>query len=61
MDVGLLRQRGVEVDAKNSLNPDESGNKDGAWDGPVGRDDRMGSECQTSIQLPSEFRAWRVI
>ena len=46
MDVCFLRKRSVEVDAKNFLNTDESGNEDWAWDGPVGGDDRMGLECR---------------
>ena len=44
MDIGLLRQRCVEIDPKDFFNPDESGYEDWARDGPVSRDDRMGSE-----------------
>ena len=55
MDVGLLRKGGVEVDAKNLLNSDESGNEDWAWDGPVGGNDGMGSECDTPFSFGRGF------
>ena len=56
MDVGLLRKEGVEVDAKNLLDPDESSNEDWARDGPFGRNNGMGPEFQTRSLVPSNSR-----
>jgi hypothetical protein len=53
--VGFLRKGGVEVDPKNLLNPDEGGDKDWAWDGPVGGDDGMRLECGTPFGFGSDF------
>ena len=59
MDVGLLRKEGVEVDAKNLLDPDESSHEDWARDGPFSRDDGMGPEFQTRSLGPSNaFGRW---
>jgi hypothetical protein len=55
VDVRFLRKRGVELEGKNLLNLDESGNEDRAWDGPLGRDDRMRLECGTPFGFGSGF------
>ncbi len=49
MDIGLLRQGGVEVDAKNFLDPDESGNEDRRGYRPLGHDDGVGPESGRAV------------
>jgi hypothetical protein len=61
MDIGLLRQRCVEVDAKNLLNPDESGYEDRRGYRPLGGDDRMWSEPQTRSPVLSNFAFGRCL
>ena len=53
MDIGLLRQRGVELDAKNFFHTDDGGNENGARYRSVGGNDGMRSKPKLDPTSPT--------